>query len=47
MLFIGRAVAELNGIIYAQPIADIVSVIIATGMFLVNNRNFKKIEATS
>ena len=47
MLFIGRAVAELNGIIYAQPIADIVSVVIATGMFLVNNRNFKKIEATS
>jgi Na+-driven multidrug efflux pump len=33
MLFIGRAVAGLNGLIFAQPVADIIAVFISFGMF--------------
>ncbi len=44
MLFIGRSLAGLNGIVYAQPTADIVSIVIAFLMFLYMNRNFKNSE---
>jgi multidrug efflux pump len=42
MLFIGRAVAGLNGIIFAQPVADIIAVFISLGMFLRINKEFRK-----
>lgn len=34
LLFIGRIIAGLNGIIFAQPIADVVAIFISLGMFL-------------
>lgn len=40
LLFIGRSIAGLNGIVYAQPIADIVSILIAVCMFLSINKTF-------
>ncbi len=40
MLFIGRAFAGLNGVIFAQPVADFVSIFISLGMFLAISRNF-------
>ncbi|HOV62458.1 MAG TPA: MATE family efflux transporter [Spirochaetia bacterium] len=40
MLFIGRALAGLNGIVYAQPVADLVSICMSVWMFLVMNKNF-------
>lgn len=40
MLFIGRAVAGLNGIVYAQPIADVVSLALAVSMFLSISKEF-------
>lgn len=42
MLFIGRAIAGLNGIVLAQPVADIFSVVLALVMFLAINKNLKK-----
>ena len=33
---------QLDGIIYAQPIADAIAVFIAIGMFLIINKNLKK-----
>jgi multidrug efflux pump len=42
MLFIGRAVAGLNGIIFAQPVADIIAVFISLGMFLRISKEFRK-----
>ena len=42
MLFIGRAVAGLNGIIFAQPVADIIAVFISLDMFLRINKEFRK-----
>ena len=44
MLFIGRAIAGLNGLIYAQPVADLVSIFIAVSMFLVINKSFNTTE---
>lgn len=41
MLFIGNALAGLNGIIYAQALADIIAVFISLGMFLALNKEFK------
>lgn len=45
MLFLGRAIAGQNGIIFAQPIADIISIIIALIMFISMNKEFKAIES--
>jgi multidrug efflux pump len=42
MLLIGRAVAGLNGIIFAQPVADIIAVFISLGMFLRISKEFRK-----
>ncbi len=42
LLLIGRALAGLNGIIYAQPIADIFSVIMSIVMFLYINKKMKE-----
>ncbi len=44
-LIIGRAVAGLDGVTFAQPIADYVSIAIALIMFLSMNRGFKAAEA--
>ncbi|MFA6857709.1 MAG: MATE family efflux transporter [Treponema sp.] len=41
MLFIGRLFAGLNGIIFAQPVADIFAVFISLGMFLKINKGFR------
>lgn len=43
-IFIMRKVFGMIGIVFAQPIADAVAVLIALGMFLYMNRNFKKTE---
>jgi hypothetical protein len=40
MLFLGQLFAGENGIIYAQPVADIVAVFISLGMFLSLNKKF-------
>ena len=45
LLFIGRSIAGLNGLIYAQPIADLVSIVIALCMFLYLNKSFKKMKS--
>lgn len=47
LLFIGRALAGLNGIVYAQPIADIVSILLALVMFLSMNKLFKEDDASA
>ena len=47
MLFIGRAIAGLNGLIYAQPTADFVSIFIAFAMFMFLNKSFKAMEHQS
>lgn len=44
MLFIGRAVAGLYGVIYAQPVADIISILMALCMFLYMNKGFRRAE---
>lgn len=44
VLFIANARFGLNGIVFSQPIADIVSIFIALGMFLVMNKNFRAIK---
>ncbi|MCK9170796.1 MAG: MATE family efflux transporter [Treponema sp.] len=41
MLFIGRLFAGLNGIIFAQPVADILAVFISLGMFLKINKELR------
>ncbi len=45
MLFVMNHFFGIYGIVYAQPIADIISVFIALFMFLKLNRDFKEIEA--
>lgn len=42
VLFIANAVAGLGGIVYAMPIADIVSIFLAFGLFLFINRRIKE-----
>ncbi len=41
ILFLGNYLAGLNGIIYAQPIADLASILMAAGIFLFINRRLK------
>jgi multidrug efflux pump len=41
MLLIGRSIAGLNGIIFAQPVADVLAVFISLVMFLRINKNLK------
>ncbi|MCM1321021.1 MAG: MATE family efflux transporter [Bacteroides sp.] len=41
VLFIANARFGLNGIVFSQSIADIVSIFIALGMFLAMNKNFR------
>jgi multidrug efflux pump len=41
MLFLGRAVAGLDGVILAQPVADILAVFISLGMFMAMKKEFK------
>ncbi|MBR4373607.1 MAG: hypothetical protein IKP49_04525, partial [Treponema sp.] len=45
MLFVMNHFFGIYGIVYAQPIADIVSVIMALLMFIRLNRDFREIEA--
>ena len=45
LLFISSAVAGLNGIIYAQPLADLISVLISVLMFVFIMNRIKKNES--
>ena len=47
VILIFRALFGLDGIIYAQPIADFVSVLMAFCMFLYMNKGFHKLEAAA
>ena len=44
LLFISSAVAGLNGIIYAQPLADLISIVISVLMFIFIMNRIKKNE---
>lgn len=47
VILIFRAIFGLDGVILAQPIADLCSVLMAAGMFLYMNKGFKEIEANA
>lgn len=41
-LFIMRAIAGMNGLVWAQPIADILAVLLATALYMINHKNMEK-----
>ena len=46
-ILILKSMFGLNGVVYAQPIADIIAVFIALGMFLYMNKSLKKEELSA
>lgn len=41
-LFIMRAIAGMNGLVWAQPIADILAVLLAAALYMINHKNMEK-----
>ena len=41
-LFIMRALAGMNGLVWAQPIADILAVLLASTLYLLNHKKMEK-----